>query len=93
MTTSPEKQWRIDNVSHLKRLRLQFRRCTRWSESWDHDHGAACWAKFAEFDGPNIQHEGYATCDDYPRDACYQRICQACFDDLKDDMGWSAVKG
>jgi hypothetical protein len=58
MTANPDKQWRIDNASRLKGLQLQFRRYARWSESWDHDHCAACWAEFAEFEGPDIQHEG-----------------------------------
>jgi len=89
MTTNSDKKRRVDNVSHLRGLRLQFRRYGRWSESWDHDHCAACWVKFAEFEGPNILHEGYATCDDYRKGACYEWICQSCFDDLKDDMGWT----
>jgi hypothetical protein len=93
MTADPGNQWRIDNASHLKGLRLQFRRYTRWSERWDHDHCAACWAKFAEFEGPDILHQGYATCDDYPKGAGYEWVCQTCFDDLKDDIEWSAVKG
>lgn len=92
MSADPNKQWRIDNASNLRGVRLQFRRYTRWSESWDHDHCAACWAKFAEFEGPDIQHEGYATCDD-PRGAGYDWICQSCFDDLKDDMQWTMAKG
>ena len=91
MTTDPDKQWRIDNARLLKGVRLQFRRYTRWNETWDHDHCAACWATFAEYDGPDFQHEGYATCDDYPRGACYDWICQSCFADLKEDMGWTVV--
>lgn len=86
-----DKQWRIDNASHLKGLRLQFLRYARWSDSWDHDHCAGCWAKFAEVEGPDIQQEGYATRDDYPKGACYEWVCQTCFDDLKDEMGWSAA--
>lgn len=93
MTASPDKQWRIDNASRLKGSRLQFRRYTRWSESWDHDHCAACCAKLAEFEGPDIQHEGYATCDDYPEGPCHEWVCQTCYDDLKEDLEWSAVKG
>jgi hypothetical protein len=88
---SSDKQWRIDNVEQLRGLRLQLQRYTKWSENWDHDHCAACCAKFAEFDGPNIQHEGYATCEDYPKGAHYDWICKSCFDDLKDDMQWSAT--
>jgi hypothetical protein len=93
MTVSPKPkdQWRIDNAIHLKGLRLQFRRYTRWSENWDHDHCAACWTKFAEFDGPDIHHEGFATCDDYKLGARYDWVCKACFADLKDVMRWTAV--
>ena len=83
MTAQADKQWRIDNASHLKGVRLRLRYYTRWSESWDHAHCAACWAKFAEFEGPDIQHEGYATCEDYPRGACYEWICKTCFADLR----------
>jgi hypothetical protein len=88
MTTGTDKQWRIDNASHLKRVRLQLRRYTPWSESWDHDHCAACGAKFAEFKGPDILHEGYATAEDYPKGAGYEWVCSACVADLKDDLGW-----
>ena len=88
---APDKQWRIDNAGNLKGLRLQFLRYTKPSEKWDHDHCAACWAKFAEFDGPDIQHEGYATCDDYPKGARYEWVCQCCFDDLRDEMQWSTA--
>jgi hypothetical protein len=90
MMAKPDKQWRIESARRLKGLKLRFRRYTRWNESWDHDHCAACWTKFAEFEGPDIQHEGYATEDDYPEGACYEWVCKTCFSDLKDDMQWSA---
>ena len=48
-------------------------------------------AKFAEFDGPDIQHEGYATTSDFARGAAYEWICVECFEDLRDAMGWSEV--
>ena len=91
MTAGSDKKWRIGSVSHLRGLRLQFRAYRRRSESWDHDHCAACWAKFAEFEGPDIQHEGYATCDDYPKGTCYEWVCQTCFGDLKNDMHWTVA--
>jgi hypothetical protein len=91
MTADTDKQWRIDNAKHLKGQRLQFRRYSRWSESWDHDHCAGCWTKFAELDGPGIQCEGFATSDDYPRGACYEWVCQNCFDDLKETMEWTTT--
>lgn len=94
MAAKPEEQWRLDNAGHLKGLRLEFRRYKAWSESWDHDHCAACNAKFAETDGLDIQHEGYATGDDYPKKgAQYEWVCQKCFDDLKDRLGWSSGQG
>ena len=91
MTDNADKQWRIDNARRLMGVRLQFRPYTRWSDSWDHDHCAACWAKFAEFDGADIQHEGYATCDDYPKGASYEWVCSTCFADLKDEMKWTVA--
>jgi hypothetical protein len=91
MTIDRDKQWRIHNAHHLRGLRLRFQRYAEWSKSWDHDHCAACWAKLAEFDGPDIQHEGYATCDDYPKGARYDWICSTCFADLKDEMLWTAA--
>jgi hypothetical protein len=91
--SSSDKQWRIDNAERLRLggLRWRFQRYTKWSEDWDHDHCGACWAKFAEFEGSQILHEGYATCEDYPRGARYEWICKSCFDDLRDDMQWSAI--
>jgi hypothetical protein len=90
MSAENPKQWRIDNASHLKGVRFQFSQYTRRSESWDHDHCSACYVKFAEFDGPEIQHAGYATGDDYKFGAEYEWVCQACFDDLHIDLEWSA---
>lgn len=91
MPADPDKQWRIDNARHLKGTRLRFQPYKQWSKSWDHDHCAACWATFAEFSGPDFQRQGYATCDDYPRGARYDWVCSACFDDLKDEMLWTAA--
>jgi hypothetical protein len=91
MTNDPNKQWRIDNARHLWGVRLQLQHYTRSGEHWDHDHCAACRAKFAEFNAPDIQHEGYATCADYPKGARYEWVCSPCFADLKDEMQWSAV--
>jgi hypothetical protein len=83
--------WRLNNVKGLQGLRFQRKRYTKWSDSWDHDHCAACWAKFAEFDSPGIQNEGYATCDDYKHGADYDWVCVPCFSDLRDQMQWVDV--
>lgn len=60
---------------------------TLWSESWDPDHCAACWATFTEFDGPDIQHERYVTRDEYRLGACYEWVCKTCFQELQAEMG------
>lgn len=91
MTAIQDNQWRIDNARHLKGLRLQRRFYVRWSESWDHDHCAACWVKFSEIEGPESEREGYATREDYPKGVGYEWVCPTCFEDLKGDMLWSAA--
>jgi hypothetical protein len=83
--------WRADNAKFLRGTHLHRSKFTKRSESCDHEHCAACWAKFAEFDGPDIQHEGYTTAPDYPHGARYEWVCLACFADLKAEMGWSDV--
>jgi hypothetical protein len=83
--------WRLDNARHLGGLTLHFRPYARWSESWDHDHCAACRIKFAEFDGPETIHEGYATGPDYPKGAGYEWVCPTCFADLASELGWRSA--
>lgn len=98
MTTSDpphdqtDDQWRIENARRLAGLTLHLRRYTRWSEEWDHDHCAACWATFAEFDGPDILDEGYVTGPDYPKGAGYEWVCPKCFSDLAGRLGWTAAE-
>lgn len=93
MSVAPEKQWRIDLAHHLKGARLQFRRYTRWSDRWDHDHCEACTIKFAEFEGTQIEHEGYTTCADYKHGAGYAWVCKACFEDLQGRYAMDSRRG
>jgi hypothetical protein len=88
----PQKQWRINNARHLEGALLKFQRYVRWNDNWDHDHCAACWAKFAEGDDADILHEGYATCDDYVHGARYDWVCRVCFDELKEDLRWTEAE-
>ena len=83
--------WRIHNCRLLRGLTLRRKPYRKWSERWDHDHCASCWARFAEVDGPEIQHEGYATCEDYKLGADYDWACVGCFSELRDEMGWVEV--
>jgi hypothetical protein len=92
MTADNPKQWRVDNARHLEGARLAFRRYTRRSESWDHDHCTACWARFAAFDAPGVQQEGYATTGDYKFGAGYDWVCRECFEDLHADLRWTVVR-
>jgi hypothetical protein len=84
-------QWRIDSARHLAGQTLHFQRYTRWSEKRDHDHCAACGATFAEFDAPEILHEGYATGPNYPKGARYDWVCSWCFADLASALGWKSA--
>lgn len=80
--------WRAQNAWNLRRLTLHFSEWTRAKPDWDHDHCAGCWAKFADFDAPDIQRAGYTTGDDYRHGARYEWVCEECFRELKDVMGW-----
>jgi hypothetical protein len=64
---------------------LRFKKYTRYSETWDHDHCEGCWKKFMESGGPDALTEGYATEDEY------RWICPHCFADLNAVMGWKLI--
>jgi hypothetical protein len=88
--------WRWENLQGETQLRGAALRRMKYSEyrpGWDHDHCIACWTKLAEFDDPaeHIEHEGYATTEDYIRGAEYDWVCVKCFADFKDKMGWTEV--
>ena len=74
--------WRSDLAQHSKGAVLYRRKYTRRSEPSDHDHCEACTAKFMERSSADALKEGYATADNY------RWICDECFHDLKDEMGW-----
>jgi hypothetical protein len=84
------EQWKIDTASFLRGARLCRKRWTQRSKNWDHDHCAACWARFAAGDGPDVLREGYATCDDV-HGVDLHRVCEACFDEFKNELGWTDV--
>jgi hypothetical protein len=77
--------WRIDNAKWTRDATLEFRKYSRPSETWDHDHCAACWAKFMELPAPDVLDQGYVTTDGD------RWICPNCFQELKDAMGWKLV--
>jgi hypothetical protein len=88
--TGPGDDWRLDNARHLCGLTLLRRPYKKWSDDWDHDHCAACFAKLAEFDGEDVLHEGYATPPGYKGDReGYDWVCVTCFHDLKTSLNWT----
>jgi hypothetical protein len=83
--------WRLDNAEGLRGQRLRRKTWTKWSDQWDHDHCNGCMAKFAEYDGPHIQKEGYTSCEEYSHGANYAWVCVQCFDELHEQMGWTVA--
>lgn len=96
MTDDPDSTSRellMQQASTLRGAALRFRKYRRFSEEWDHDHCAVCWVKFAEWDGSNILHEGYATTAEYEWGGeNYDWVCPRCFELLKSDMEWHLVE-
>ncbi|GIK48342.1 MAG: hypothetical protein BroJett013_10390 [Alphaproteobacteria bacterium] len=85
--------WRLEHLETQPYLvGMAFRRAKYrpYRPGWDHDHCVACWAKFVEYDDPAepIQHEGYATTEEFVRGAEYDWVCLTCFADFKDQMKW-----
>jgi hypothetical protein len=80
--------WRLDFCKHLRGVRLRHAKWVQPHPDWDHDHCAACWRKFSDRIAPDVQHEGFATCEDYKYGADYDWVCEQCFRELKDVMGW-----
>ena len=87
----PEQDWRIDNCRLPKGVALRRKKYRAPRKDWDHDHCAACWATFADFDGPEILHEGYATTAEYKLGEDYDWICPKCFAELRGAMNWTEV--
>ena len=55
----PKRDYRLLQLKHMEGCTFRLLRYKAPSAEWDHDHCQACWAKFAEYDHSNIQHEGY----------------------------------
>jgi len=79
------EDWRADNAKHTRGAILYFRKYSRHSDKWDHDHCEGCWAKFMERSAPDALVEGYVTEDGR------RWVCSECFRDLKDVMDWQVV--
>lgn len=82
----PMNDDRLDNVKRLKGQKFRWKTYEMPRPDWDHDHCAACWAKFAETESPEISHEGYAVIEEYDKGAHYEWAWASCFEDLKDQI-------
>jgi hypothetical protein len=83
-----DRKWRIGLGAHLRGATLRKAEWRAPSDDWDHDHCSCCWAKFAEFDGPGILHEGYTSTDGHEHGEGHHWICEKCFIELKFEMRW-----
>jgi hypothetical protein len=83
-----DDDWRLHGQErYLMDVTLYWRKYTRYSPSWDHDHCDFCKAIFTEpADMPEALHEGYTTEDNY------YWVCENCFNDFRELFGWNAVK-
>lgn len=84
---------RLDHLRSLRGVRFIRKLYKAYRPGWDHDHCAACWAKFAEntADLEPVEREGFATDDTYRHGADYDWICPTCFELFKAEMGWEEV--
>jgi hypothetical protein len=55
------KQYKLDSLERLRASSFQLADYTAPNAEWDHDHCVGCWAKFADFDAPEVLHRGYFT--------------------------------
>jgi len=75
--------WRLTSqAEYLTGVTLVRKKWVRPKPDWDHDHCSFCWAKFADFEGPEFLREGYTTTDDY------YWICPECFADFRELFKW-----
>jgi len=82
--------WRVDNAEFTKGFAFSWRRYIAPRPSWDHDHCEGCMVKFAQYEGEDILHEGYASDDRYKeRPGYFDWVCADCFRDLKAEMAWT----
>jgi hypothetical protein len=91
------EDWRLENLRtqpHLRGVRFTRKPYAAYRPGWEHDHCAACWAKFMEHgsDREPIEREGFATCEDYEHGENYEWVCPTCFALFKAEMEWTEIE-
>jgi hypothetical protein len=91
-----ESDWRLGGQErYLREASLTWERYRAWSETWDHDHCAFCWATFMDAERAagrsDILVEGYTTTAEHTHGAGYHWICKPCFDDFAERFRWRVL--
>ncbi len=74
--------WRLQGQEkHLQGAVLERKAYQPYRREWEHDHCEFCSAKLS-LDVPGALREGYATPDNY------RWVCEDCYGDFKDLLGW-----
>jgi len=77
----PRDDWRRQGQEEfLRGLKWSLRFYVPYREGWDHDHCEFCWRKFSLAKGD--VHIGYVSGDKY------HWVCEECFADFCDELGW-----
>ena len=80
-----KNDWRLQGQEeYLKGETLYYKKYTKYSDEWEHEHCEFCGDKISEYDGD--LHEGYCTKDE----KCW--ICEKCFNDFKKMFDWKVEK-
>ncbi len=80
-----EEDWRLcGQERYLMDKELYFLPFVKYSDTWDHEHCAFCWARFSDFSGD--LHEGY--CTESSNSSRADWICPECYNDFKDRFRW-----
>jgi len=82
-----DDDWRLmGQEKYLQGRRLTLRTWWPYRDGWDHDHCSFCQRHISvppATDDPDAVDRGYVTDDNY------NWVCETCFDDFRDRLGWS----
>jgi hypothetical protein len=93
------RRWQED---YLRGATLTWRRYQALSANWEHEHCEFCWAKFLDANyspvhaetlksDPEVLAEGYTEAPGGSQPAGEHWICPQCFEDFRDEFGWTVV--
>ena len=80
---------RADHIQRLRGQSFRLKNYYRRSPAWDHDHCAACWAKFMLAE--DCLTRGYAVTEAYEHGEDHEWVCEKCFGELAEIMNWKIL--